>query len=222
MQNFLLDFLQVNAIFNASDEMHYRECKGFIECVIAVFDWYLDYCAAIGTLPNYHHYELLVKYHKGLIRDDILLSRMSNETEGKRIDKPIYKEKNHFVGIEFSFERRKWLWNTNDEVEDRFWLQSKAGFINYAEPQLQDKLVYTMSEQSTDPSVDSIQDRSLQYYLEILQESSSLSLSSALDMAPLFESSFSNSEWFQRENVNTRHHVAQNTVSYDKDFKLMK
>lgn len=30
MQNFLLDFLQVNVIFNVSDEMHYRECKGLI------------------------------------------------------------------------------------------------------------------------------------------------------------------------------------------------
>ena len=172
MQNFLLDFLQVNAIFNASDEMHYRECKGFIECFLMFycncFDWCSDYCAGIGTLPNYHHYELLVKYHKKLIRDDILLNLMSNETEEKRNYKPIYKEKNHFVGIEFSFERRKWLWNTNDEVEDKFWLQSKAGFINYAEPQLLDKLVYTMSEQSTDPSVDSIQDSSLQYFIEIL------------------------------------------------------
>ena len=32
MQNFLLEILQVNAIFNASDEMHYRECKGLTGC----------------------------------------------------------------------------------------------------------------------------------------------------------------------------------------------
>ena len=92
---------------------------------------------------------------------------MSNDTGGKRIDKPIYKVKNHFVGIEFSFENRKWLWNTDEEVEDEFWLQSKAGFINYGEPQLLDKLVYTMSEQSTDPSIDSLQDQSLQYFIEL-------------------------------------------------------
>ena len=93
---------------------------------------------------------------------------MSNDTGGKRIDKPIYKEKNHFVGIEFSFETRKWLWNTDEEVEDEFWLQSKSGFINYGEPQLLDKLVYTMSEQSTDPSIDSLQDQSLQYFIELI------------------------------------------------------
>ena len=168
MQNFLLDFLQVNAIFNASDEMHYRECKGLIGCEAGVLDWCLDFCAGIGTLPNYHHYELLAKYHKKLIRNDILLSRMSNDTIGKRIDKPIYKVKNHFVGIEFSIETRKWLWNTDEEVEDEFWLQSKAGFINYGEPQLLDKLVYTMSEQSTDPSIDSLQDQSFQYFIELL------------------------------------------------------
>ena len=126
------------------------------------FNWCLDYCAGIGTLPNYHHYELLAKYHKKLIRNDILLGRMSNDTGGKRIDKPICKVKNHFVGIEFSFEKRKWFWNTDEEVDDEFWLQSKAGNINYVEPQLRDKLIYTMSEQSTDPSIDSLQDLSLQ------------------------------------------------------------
>ena len=82
---------------------------------------------------------------------------MLNETADKRIFEPIYREKNHFVGIEFSFETRKWLWNTNEEVEDKFWLQAKAGYIDYAQPQLRDKLVYTMNEQSTDPSVDSLQ-----------------------------------------------------------------
>ena len=162
MQNFLLDFLQVNAIFNASDEMHYRECKGLVGCKAGVFDWCLDYCAGIGILPNYHHYELLAKYHKKLIRNDILLGRMSNDTGEKLIDKPIYQEKNHFVGIEFSFEKRKWLWNTDEEVDDEFWLQSKAGNINNVEPQLRDKLIYTMSEQSTDPSIDSLQDLSFQ------------------------------------------------------------
>ena len=159
MQNFLLDFLQVNAIFNASNEMHYRECKGLIGCEAEGFDWCLDYCASIGILPNYHHYELLTKYHKKLIRNDILLGQMSNDTDGKLIDYPIYKEKNHFVGIEFNFEKRKWLWNTYEQVDDKFWLQSKAGNI---EPQLRDKLVSTMSEQSTDPSIDSLQDLSLQ------------------------------------------------------------
>ena len=157
MQNFLLDFLQVNVIFNASDHMYYRECKGLIGWETAIFNWILDYCADIGTLPNYHHYELLIKYHKKLNRDYILHSRMLNETADKRIFKPIYREKNHFVGIEFSFETRKWLWNTNEEVEDKFWLQAKAGYIDYAQPQLRDKLVYTMNEQSTDPSVDSLQ-----------------------------------------------------------------
>ena len=87
---------------------------------------------------------------------------MSNDTDGKLINEPIYKEKNHFVGIEFSFEKRKWLWNTDEEVDDEFWLQSKAGNINNVEPQLRDKLIYTMSEQSTDPSIDSLQDLSLQ------------------------------------------------------------
>ena len=106
---------------------------------------------------------MLIKYHKKLNRDDILLSRMSNETDEKRMDKPIFRERNHFVGIEFSFETRKWLWNTNEEVEDEFWLQSKNGYIDYAQPQLRDKLVYTMAEQNiADPSVDSLQDLSLQ------------------------------------------------------------
>ena len=162
MQNFLLDFLQVNSIFNASNEMHYRECKGLIGCEAEGLYWCLDYCASIGILPNYHHYELLVKYHKRLIRNDILLGRMSNDTDGKLIDKPIYQEKNHFVGIEFDFEKRKWLWNTNEEVDDEFWLQSTAGYINYVEPQLRDKLIFMMDEQSTDPSIDSLQDLSLQ------------------------------------------------------------
>ena len=87
---------------------------------------------------------------------------MSNDTDGKLIDKPIYQEKNHFVGIEFDFEKRKWLWNTNEEVDDEFWLQSTAGYINYVEPQLRDKLIFMMDEQSTDPSIDSLQDLSLQ------------------------------------------------------------
>ena len=107
-----------------------ENAKVWLNGETAIFKLTLEYCAGIGTLPNYHNFESLIKYHKKLNRDDILQRQMLNETDDKRINKPIYREKNHFVGIEFSFESRKWLWNTNEEVDDKFWLQSKAGFID--------------------------------------------------------------------------------------------
>ena len=75
------------------------------------------------------------------------------------MDRQINQKKKPYFGIEFSFETRKWFWNTHEEVKDEFWLQPNGHFINFAEPQLRDKLIYTMTEQNaTDPSVESLQD----------------------------------------------------------------
>ena len=75
------------------------------------------------------------------------------------MERQINQKKKHYFGIEFSFETRKWFWNTHEEVKDEFWLQPNGHFINFAEPQLRDKLIYTMTEQNaTDPSVESLQD----------------------------------------------------------------
>ena len=160
---------------------------------------------------------MLIKYHKKLNREYILHLHTRNRTDEKVIEQPIYREKNHFVGIEFSFEKRKWLWNTDEEVDDEFWLQSKAGNINNVEPQLRDKLIYTMSEQSTDPSIDSLQDLSLQ----IIELFHPLVCRPSWKRQHIFASSFSNLEWLQRANVDTIRPVAQNIISYDKDTKLL-
>ena len=51
---FLLDFLQVNAIFNVSDEMHYRECKGLNECEAEGFDYFKT------TVQASEYYQIII------------------------------------------------------------------------------------------------------------------------------------------------------------------
>ena len=83
---------------------------------------------------------------------------MKIENDQQRINIPIHLARKHYFGIEYDFAKSTWLWNTHEEVDDQFWLQSENGFINYHEPQLQDKLIYTMTEQNaTDPAMQSLQ-----------------------------------------------------------------
>ena len=151
MKNLLLDLLQVNSIVNVSDAMSYSICKGTNLIIENLSVWqFLEYCESIGTLPNYRLLDSLVKYHQDLNQD---------QNGERRNDPQIHQKRKHYFGIEFSFETRRWFWNTQEEVKDLFWLQSHNGFINFAEPQLRDKLIYTMIEQNaTDPSVESFQD----------------------------------------------------------------
>jgi len=48
-----------------------------------------------------------------------------------------------------------------------------------------------------------------------------LSLSSNLEATTHFASSFSNLEWLQQANVDTKRPLVQNIISYDKDTKFL-
>ena len=89
------------------------------------------------------------KSNKVYSREDAIFETNCESSE-------VIVNRNHFIGIEYDFIKRKWLWNTGRVVENDFWLQYNAyqSFLQYYdEPEFRDKLTYIMIESDTDYSV---------------------------------------------------------------------